>query len=430
MQPAIKVSGLSKKYQLGLTHAGTVRDLVNGMARRLVGKADEPDPASGKGHASGDDSHIWALRDVSFEVMPGEAVGIIGRNGAGKSTLLRILSRITKPTTGRVEMRGRVASLLEVGTGFHPELTGRENIYMNGTILGMTRREIDRSFDSIVEFAETEQFLDTPVKRYSSGMIVRLGFSVAAHMTPDILVVDEVLAVGDAAFQKKCLGKMGEVAFEGRTVLFVSHNMAAVRKLCGSAIALKDGGLVDMGSADHVIGKYLADVSAVGISENLDISQFEAHKKNKNISVVLDSLKLLDKNGEVLRSVDIGQTIRIQIEYFARERLPHSAFGVAITDQYGNELLRLSTEPISGFEMPAIEGKGRLELEIPRVNFTGGLYYLSVYASRPKIEYLWKLENIMSLCVNPTDYYSSGFPMANWAGLTVAPHTWKHDVLS
>jgi lipopolysaccharide transport system ATP-binding protein len=204
------------------------------------------------------EEELWALKDVSFEVRRGEVIGIIGRNGAGKSTLLKILSRITEPTTGQVEIDGRVASLLEVGTGFHPELTGRENIFLNGAILGMTRAEIKKKFDEIVAFAETEKFLDTPVKHYSSGMYVRLAFAIAAHLEPEILLVDEVLAVGDAQFQKKCLGKMGEVSRGGRTVLFVSHNMAAVKSLCKRAVLLRDGVLNLDGSSDRVVGEYLA----------------------------------------------------------------------------------------------------------------------------------------------------------------------------
>jgi len=244
---AIKVEHLSKSYLLGHNTAQperytALRDVIARNARNLV--RTTRDMMAGKPSIQGDEvEEFWALKDVSFEIKRGETVGIIGRNGAGKSTLLKILSRITEPTTGRIIIDGHVSSLLEVGTGFHPELTGRENIYLNGAILGMVRAEIRRKFDEIVAFAEIEKFLDTPVKRYSSGMYVRLAFSVAAHLEPEILIVDEVLAVGDAAFQKKCLGKMGDVARAGRTVLFVSHQMAAVQHLCGSCILLGQGGL-------------------------------------------------------------------------------------------------------------------------------------------------------------------------------------------
>lgn len=258
MQPAIKVERLSKSYRLGLTHAGSVRELVNDVVARLTGRSS-PQNGTARGDADRVDAGglFWALRDVSFEIQPGEVVGIIGRNGAGKSTLLKILSRITTPTAGRVEMRGRVASLLEVGTGFHPELTGRENVFLNGTILGMTRREIDAQFDAIVDFAGVEKFIDTPVKRYSSGMTVRLGFAVAAHLNPEILIVDEVLAVGDVEFQRRCLGKMNEVARSGRTVLFVSHNMATIRQLTALSIVLADGEVAFCGDTEDAVDVYL-----------------------------------------------------------------------------------------------------------------------------------------------------------------------------
>tara|TARA_B100000029_G_scaffold509178_1_gene597747 strand:- start:70 stop:1392 length:1323 start_codon:yes stop_codon:yes gene_type:complete len=251
---AILVEDLGKRYQLGLTHARSIRDVVDRLTGRmmcLLGRRR----SSGEPAARQED--FWALRDVSFEVESGEVLGIIGDNGAGKSTLLKVLSRITHPTTGRAVLSGRVSSLLEVGTGFHPELTGRENIYLNGTILGMSRREIRQKFDEIVAFAEVETFLDTPVKRYSSGMHVRLAFAVAAHLEPDILVVDEVLAVGDAAFQKKCLGKMHEVSGSGRTVIFVSHNMGVIKSLCSRALWLDGGRLVADGPTSDIVDTYL-----------------------------------------------------------------------------------------------------------------------------------------------------------------------------
>ena len=259
---AIRVENLGKMYRIG--HAqqrhDTLRDaLVDGLwprIERIIRINNSRNSCN-----SWQEDTIWALKDVSFEVQRGEVVGIIGRNGAGKSTLLKILSRITEPTEGRVEMYGRVGSLLEVGTGFHPELTGRENIYLSGAILGMKKAEIDRRFDEIVAFAEIEKFLDTPVKRYSSGMYVRLAFAVAAHLEPEILLVDEVLAVGDAAFQKKCLGKMGDVAHEGRTVLFVSHNMRAITSLCAYTGLLAQGHLDSFGSTESVVARYLKDSS-------------------------------------------------------------------------------------------------------------------------------------------------------------------------
>ncbi|MCX7841001.1 MAG: ABC transporter ATP-binding protein, partial [Anaerolineae bacterium] len=261
---AIRVEHLSKRYYIGKVQKrhDTLRDAISDFRFRisdwLSRAVTHHSPL-----ATRNSDTIWALRDVSFEVKRGEVIGIIGRNGAGKSTLLKILSRITEPTEGRAIINGRVGSLLEVGTGFHPELTGRENIYLNGAILGMKKAEIDRKFDEIVAFAEVEKFLDTPVKHYSSGMYVRLAFAVAAHLEPEILLVDEVLAVGDAAFQKKCLGKMGDVAREGRTVLFVSHNMAAIQQLCSKAVLLQSGVLRSWGTVRQVIEMYLADNSQV-----------------------------------------------------------------------------------------------------------------------------------------------------------------------
>src|SRR6266550_2944240 len=248
-QPIIKVESLSKRYRIGTLGHTSFRDAVAGAVRAPL--------RSLRGKNGPDENTIWALKDVSFEVAPGEIIGIIGRNGSGKSTLLKILSRITRPTSGRVALKGRVGSLLEVGTGFHSELSGRENVFLNGAVLGMTRREIENKFDEIVAFAETEQFLDTPVKHYSSGMTVRLAFAVAAHLEPEILIIDEVLAVGDIAFQKKCLGKMNEVARHGRTVLFVSHDISAINALCQRAILLHEGSLVMDGLTRDVSRYYL-----------------------------------------------------------------------------------------------------------------------------------------------------------------------------
>lgn len=253
-QPAISVEGLSKSYVIGSAHERhtTLRDAVVAKARTVAARVRHP------GAVSGENQTMWALEDVSFEVQSGEVLGVIGRNGAGKTTLLKILSRITEPTRGRAVVRGRIGSLLEVGTGFHQELTGRENIMMNGAILGMTRAEITAKFDEIVEFSEIGKFLDTPVKRYSSGMYVRLAFAVAAHMDPEILVVDEVLAVGDVAFQNKCLGAMGDLSRGGRTILFVSHNMAAVKSLCSRAMLLESGAMAGQGSTDEIVKLYLS----------------------------------------------------------------------------------------------------------------------------------------------------------------------------
>jgi lipopolysaccharide transport system ATP-binding protein len=314
----IRVENLGKKYIIGhqkQERYTALRDVIANSAKSVgrqllkpLGKR-MPDPAV---------EEFWALKDVSFEIKEGDRVGIIGRNGAGKSTLLKILSRITEPTTGRISIKGRVASLLEVGTGFHPELTGRENIFLNGAILGMSKAEIQRKFDEIVTFAEVEKFLDTPVKRYSSGMYVRLAFAVAAHLEPEILVVDEVLAVGDAQFQKKCLGKMKEVSGEGRTVLFVSHNMVAIRALCSNAILLNRGEVVNIGSINQCIETYESksfhDVCSAwkkSLSDgegSLVILQVDSFLKNKQPNLILELeivLESLSKHKPAFLAVDI-----------------------------------------------------------------------------------------------------------------------------
>ncbi|MEI8294335.1 MAG: polysaccharide ABC transporter ATP-binding protein [bacterium] len=271
-KPIISVHNISKRYKLGSIGAQTMRDEVEAFLARFK-KTKRLDNAKSEilktANSALGSSEFWALRDVSFDVQPGEVVGIIGRNGAGKSTLLKILSRITEPTSGEIRVRGRIASLLEVGTGFHPELSGRENIFLNGSILGMTKAEIRAKFDEIVDFAGVEQFIDTPVKRYSSGMYVRLAFAVAAHLEPEILIVDEVLAVGDAEFQKKCLGKMKDVVGHGRTILFVSHNMTAVAALCKSGIYMKNGTVNLAGSIDSVIKRYIEE-SSVGEDSSIE----------------------------------------------------------------------------------------------------------------------------------------------------------------
>ena len=267
MKPIIRVENLSKRYFLNKTNKSpdTIRDSLAEIVRAPFGRLS--------GRPTSSTETLWALRDINLEVKPGEIVGIIGRNGAGKSTLLKILSRITEPTTGRIELYGRVGSLLEVGTGFHPELTGRENIFLNSVILGMSRKDIKKHFDEIVAFAEIEKFLDTPVKRYSSGMYVRLAFAVAAHMNPEILIVDEVLAVGDLAFQNKCLGKMEDVSLTGRTVLFVSHNMPAITRLCSRAVLLEGGSLMQEGSTADVISTYVEGAFSTGHSREWPLTR-------------------------------------------------------------------------------------------------------------------------------------------------------------
>ena len=309
MTPVISVQNLGKKYIL--SHQSperytALRDVIANGAKRTLKKFRHPFAAP-----ENDEAHeeFWALKDINFDIQQGDRVGIIGRNGAGKSTLLKILSRITEPTVGQISIKGRVASLLEVGTGFHPELSGRENIYLNGAILGMRKAEIIRKFDEIVDFAEVEKFLDTPVKRYSSGMYVRLAFAVAAHLDPEILIVDEVLAVGDAQFQKKCLGKMEEVSQEGRTILFVSHNMAAVTKLCERGMYLSSGMLSSTGEAENVVKTYLQDSA-----RKADIQLSERKDRQGSGLAKFSSVNILDSTQRTTESVMCGQDITIRIK--------------------------------------------------------------------------------------------------------------------
>jgi lipopolysaccharide transport system ATP-binding protein len=321
---AIRVQGIGKKYRLGESRAAyeTLRDTIAG--------------AWGQGRsATNPTREIWALRDVSFEVRPGEAVGIIGRNGAGKSTLLKILSRITEPTEGYAEIHGRVGSLLEVGTGFHPELTGRENIFLSGAILGMKRTEIRRQFDAIVAFAQIERFLDTPVKRYSSGMFVRLAFAVAAHLTPEILLVDEVLAVGDLEFQKKCIGKMDDVAHEGRTVLFVSHSMGTIERLCGRCVLLADGRVEMTGPTPDVVRAYVRS----GGSQRLQWRREGSPPSHPHILRVA----VTDKGGTALDSVTSASVVGILVACAIPQARPALQLGVCVYDGRGEAVF--STGP-------------------------------------------------------------------------------------
>jgi lipopolysaccharide transport system ATP-binding protein len=359
----ISVENLSKSYLIG--HDGpqeryySLRDTLVRHGKNYVRKAI--DMARGRQIIQGDEvEEFWALKDVSFEVKRGEVLGIIGRNGAGKYTLLKILSRITEPTSGRVTLNGRVASLLEVGTGFHPELTGRENIFLNGAILGMTKVEIRKKFDEIVDFAGVEKFLDTPVKRYSSGMYVRLAFAVAAHLEPEILIIDEVLAVGDAEFQKKCLGKMQEVAKGGRTVLFVSHNMAAVRELCSSGIVLSNGVVANRGL----------------ISETLEFYNSLA-RGNSQVRVPKSDSPTITKVVVDDSQLAIGN-LHVEVEYESPWQLNPAKVGIVVYNSSGGPVLGFNTEMDPEFNSPSASG-GIVGVKITDPPLHSGLYSLSVW---------------------------------------------------
>jgi lipopolysaccharide transport system ATP-binding protein len=377
----IRVENLGKKYILAHQQEGqsytALRDVLANKAKSL-GRRFKPHSLLPTPHSPSQEE-FWALKDVSFEIKQGDRVGIIGRNGAGKSTLLKILSRITEPTTGQIRIKGRVASLLEVGTGFHPELTGRENIYLNGAILGMSRVEIRRKFDEIVAFAEVERFLDTPVKRYSSGMYVRLAFAVAAHLEPEILIVDEVLAVGDAQFQKKCLGKMEDVSREGRTVLFVSHNLTAMQTLCQTGIYLKGGCVNSCGAIDDQVKCYLADQTKSSQFSSLDFNRSLLLKKIKLSTQVIHSGDFLEVDLEIADSgPDSDSVLELALIIYTL-----SGTRVAIADlRKTKEIDRININ-FSGMiklkieSLPLIEGDYRLGLWIKTRNFSEELENLS-----------------------------------------------------
>lgn len=359
---AIKVENLGKLYHIGAAQQrhDTLRDALIARFRRS--------------DRSKHNESIWALRNTSFEIKQGEVVGIIGRNGTGKSTLLKILSRITEPTKGHVEIHGRVGSLLEVGTGFHPELTGRENIYLNGAILGMKREEIDQKFDEIVSFSEISKFLDTPVKRYSSGMWVRLGFGVAAHLDPEILLVDEVLAVGDAGFQKKCLGKMEEVGKVGRTVLFVSHNMGMINSLCERAVLLREGTVAADGETSLVVTNYLRTFDATQAEQEGECS----FPTNAQLPFQINAVRLMDESGQTRSRFDLFEPITVELDYVIREAIEGSHLAVVILHQGEWILPTWDTDTVPERFHQRKAGYFRARLRLPSPLLKAGRYHVSV----------------------------------------------------
>jgi lipopolysaccharide transport system ATP-binding protein len=421
-ETVISVESLGKSYLVGHETAysrgrRSFREAVVQHVTNFGRKALEM--AHGRQIIQGDEVELfWALRDVSFDVMRGEVVGIIGRNGAGKSTLLKVLSRITEPTEGRVTIKGRVASLLEVGTGFHPELTGRENIYLNGAILGMSGAEVKAKFDEIVAFAETEKFLDTPVKRYSSGMYVRLAFAVAAHLDPEILVVDEVLAVGDAGFQKKCLGKMGKVSGQdGKTVLLVSHNLAIVQELCSRVILLEGGQLEFFGDPRIAVGKYMAGIESAARSTQDAITH---RNRLPGMSPIIRKIETLSRDNLAERHFSQGTPIIISIDYDASYlSVPIAGIGVVIESATGLRVSSMATyfyqEP--PFRLPA-KAKLSFELSEPRLN--PGTYFLSVCVAQHQLALLDMIQSAVSIEVLPADIYGTGFLLSSEDGVVAA----------
>lgn len=379
MKPIIQVEDLSKLYTVGSQATLSLRDLAEELWNKMRLKSKNPKPGeyqfdvSQKGPRP---NTFWALKDVSFSVNRGDVVGVIGRNGAGKSTLLKILSKITEPTTGKAILRGRVASLLEVGTGFHPDLSGRENIYLNGTILGMKRWEINRKFKEIVEFAEVEKFIDTPVKHYSSGMYVRLAFAVAAHLESEILLVDEVLAVGDAGFQKKCLGEIGNITQQGRTVILVSHQMASIKSLCKRVIMMKQGRMECDGSPDEAIAAYLTPDQM----DSKDASSW-THKRGSG-AFIFTKVEFLNAANQPIDAVMSGKELKVSIEYQTKKTIDPRNLILIISfwDIYGNVWSIFDSKEM-GAQFSSLKEKGLIQLSIPQMLLRSGFYSLKLWAS-------------------------------------------------
>ena len=404
MTAAISVSGLSKRYLVQSNRAqySSLGEAITERLRRFAARGKAA--AGGLDHASYG-REFWAVKDISFEVAQGERVGVIGRNGAGKSTLLKLLSRITDPTEGRIKIRGRVSSLLEVGTGFHPELNGRENIYLNGAVLGLSARQIRRRFDEIVAFAEVERFLDMPVKRYSSGMYVRLAFAVAAHLDPQILIIDEVLAVGDAAFQRKCVGRMEDVSSkEGRTILFVSHNMVTVENLCSRGILLEAGRLVGDGPAHDIVSRYLrqsAEASRTSLRDRSD--------RQGSGEVRFSSVTLRNAAGEEVKTFRTGEPATLSLE-FARQRrdvLRDMHVVIAFDGHLGEKITILSSE-LSGTKLDQVPPDANcVDVIIDRLPLMPGRYGFALYAALSGVVADW-IQNAGFFDVEPGDFYRSG----------------------
>lgn len=404
MLPAVRVENLGKSYRLGVTHAGSLRELANRAASpllKIAGRGFKAPRKSARDNCGGEEL-FWALRNASFDVLPGSVVGVIGRNGAGKSTLLKILSRITYPTEGKVEIHGRVASLLEVGTGFHPELTGRENVFLNGTLLGMTKREVERCFDEIVSFAEVENFIDTPVKRYSSGMTVRLAFAVAAHLQPEILFVDEVLAVGDAAFQEKCLTKMSDLGHAGRTILFVSHNMAAIRELTRECIVIEGGRVSFIGPSDQAVDRYLErQRHTTGTSS--DVLDLPRVRWCGDRSVEFANVKLLSPANQKL---SVGQRLEMEITVRAKEDVNNFGFVVTLYTGSGSPLATAFGEPAGSI----LAGDWRtFQLTLPDAGLAPGSYWLSLAVVRSSRILVDAIHDVLHFEVTPDGRIPSGF---------------------
>lgn len=451
---AIRVENLSKAYRLGKTEQGhetllgaaaavVLAPIRNFRQLRRLARFDEEKKTVDAGAGANvfaenrtansselppdqmnrieESDAIWALRDISLEVRHGEVLGVIGGNGAGKSTLLRILSRITEPTKGRALVYGRVGSLLEVGTGFHPDLTGRENVYLNATVLGMKKREVDAKFDQIVEFSGVERFIDTPVKRYSSGMRVRLAFAVAAHLEPEVLVVDEVLAVGDAGFQRKCLGRMQEVSTRGRTVLFVSHDMEAIATLCHRAIVLSEGRIVFDGDSEDAIHHYHAQFSNKSGDNPLPHIIYQESRASKSANSRIQQIEVLDADAQPSQDVGTWDSLRLRIRYHLAEAVPTCSLILDIRDQRGNRLCVLD----SGDKIRFGVGTHVAECRITQLPLAAGEYFLGAGLADSRSAWIWRRDRLGMLRVLGRDVYGLGRPPSSSRMLFALPHSWE-----
>lgn len=432
-ETVIRVDNLSKQYRLGEISTGSLVHDVNRWWHRIRGNAD-PYLKIGEENertAKGKSDYVWALKDVSFDIQQGDAVGIIGRNGAGKSTLLKILSRTTSPTTGKVKIKGRIASLLEVGTGFHPELTGRENVFLNGAILGMTKAEIKSKFDEIVDFAGVERYIDTPVKRYSSGMYVRLAFAVAAFLEPEILIVDEVLAVGDAEFQKKCLGRMQDVSRnDGRTVLFVSHNMAAVANLCNKGIFMRNGTLHSMGNTSHIIDEYIS----YGRQNAGEVGMNEITYNKKCEAAYFNAIRIISNNA-ITSSIDSKADILIELEYTVTRENALVYPSIHILDNMGSCILASFTGPSATknidnyFGKPLKKGRYKSTMVIPGNFLNDKTYRINAFLVPEDLQALAIVEDVLTFSVTDTGDMRKEYS-GEWIGLIRPKLEWNTQFLN
>jgi homopolymeric O-antigen transport system ATP-binding protein len=416
---AISVENLGKQYRIEQEARASYDTLRERIAR--IATAPFRRLMNGK-RPSLENQYIWALDDVSFEIKKAEVVGIIGRNGAGKSTLLKILSRITEPTKGRATVYGRVGSLLEVGTGFHPELSGRENIYLNGAILGMRKGEINRKFDEMVSFAELDKFIDTPVKFYSSGMYVRLAFAVAAHMEPEILLVDEVLAVGDAMFQKKCLGKMGDVAKEGRTVLFVSHNMEAILNLCPRSIVLANGKVLFSGTSEEAVSLYHRPLQVRTTSSTEQHVLFESPDRVQPDPAIVTRIEVLDERGNPKPATYTWDELVIRIHYKSVEDVQNSSIVLELRDFKYQRLVVMD----SGTQVPIKKGDHYVDCYLPSIPLSAGEFFIGVGLAVSKYGWIWRDTNLASFQIFGKDVFGLGRPPSTSRMLFAAPHEWRN----